>query len=497
MRRNVVLALVVVILAVGVVTRQGSTTTCTSDAVPAATLLFPFVVFDYNNPIDGDTTLLTIINSGADAQIVRVTLWSDTGIPVLGFNVVLSGYDVQRLNVRDILYFGDLPSTGTSGPLVVSGSVREGGPVNALVNPELPQSTSTLASRCRSTWISYPDYPLIPQSLLDQFMLYLQASQTVDRLHNDCVGPSNYLVGDWFEARTTADPTWMYVTADVVWTCGNLLPLGPDGAQYWQDGPVHNPGHSPTGAQRMTDNVLIGDVLWVNPMWRFSESAPAVHVEADRSLGDNVVNSSVLNPSTGLPQSLYHQYASAHGLSDLREPLPTAWGFHYMGYYTTYVDTWIQVWKAPSQSPDLDFDWSITGVPLDEPWVRPTVSHPSSMVALDCLAYTYFAWDEDEGVLSGTSWEPNLLPLVTQQVSIDQLNLPDSEGWIMLAFPRTNTPEADLYQTWVTVKTGAFGDYTATRPATALDNFNCRWGSEVFRGGFERGNPSAWSGASP
>ena len=54
-----------------------------------------------------------------------------------------------------------------------------------------------------------------------------------------------------------------------------------------------------------------GDVMRLNNVERLSESTPAVHVEADRSLGDNLVNSSVLNPtSTGQPQSRYHQYAS-------------------------------------------------------------------------------------------------------------------------------------------------------------------------------------------
>ena len=258
-----------------------------------------------------------------------MTLWTDYSAPVLGFNILLSGYDVQTLNVRDILYFGQLPNTGTAGYLVVSGSVREGGPVKPPLHPPLPQSTSTLAQRCDPTWPSYPDYPILPQAVLDQIRTLLQLSQTLTRTHNDCVSSASYQVWDWFESRTTADPTWMYVTADVVWTCGNLLPLGPDAALYWQDGPLFNPGFSPTGAQRMTDNVLIGEVMWVNNAARFSESTPAVHLEADRSLGDNLVNSSVLNPTTGLPQSFYHRYASEHGLSDLREPLPTAWGFEY------------------------------------------------------------------------------------------------------------------------------------------------------------------------
>ena len=43
------------------------------------------------------------------------------------------------------------------------------------------------------------------------------------------------------------------------------------------------------------------------------------------------------------------------------------------------------------------------------------------------------------------------------------------------------------------MRLGAYGVYSMAHEAAALDNFNCRWGSEVFRAGFERGNTSAWT----
>jgi hypothetical protein len=327
--------------------------------------------------------------------------------------------------------------------------------------------------------------------MLDQVQAHLQLSQTLPRFHDDCAG-STYPIGDWFEGRDTDDPTWMFVTADVVWTCCNMVGAGDGAIQYWQDGPGLNPGMSRTGAQRMVDNVLIGETVWVNAAQRFSETAPAVHIEADPALGDTLVNSPVINPVTGLPQSFYHHHSAPYGLSDLREPLPTAWGFSYTGYYQAEIDTLIRVWKAPTTPPDLDFPWSITDIPQDEPWTRPTLSHAFEMAARDCLAYTYYAWDDDETVVSGAGWDPNLMPLVTQEVSIDQLVLPDSSGWILLAWPHTNTTAADLHQAWVTVKTVAFGDYSTAQPAAMIDNANCRWGSEILRSGFERGDSSVW-----
>jgi hypothetical protein len=118
------------------------------------------------------------------------------------------------------------------------------------------------------------------------------------------------------------------------------------------------------------------------------------------------------------------------------------------------------------------------------------------MVALDCLAYTYYAWDEDENVVAG-GVEPNLMPLTTQEVSIDSLALPDASGWIQLLWPRSNTDAADLYQSWVVVKSGRYGTYSGAANASIVGNFNCRTGSEVFRSGFERGAPSAWTQSVP
>ena len=83
---------------------------CSFDAVPAATLLFPFVAYDYEGGFDGQTTQLAITNVSAEAQIVHITVWTDYSVAILDFNIVLTGYDVARMNIRDILGFGLLPT---------------------------------------------------------------------------------------------------------------------------------------------------------------------------------------------------------------------------------------------------------------------------------------------------------------------------------------------------------------------------------------------------
>src|SRR5688572_12525828 len=81
----------------------------TIDDVPAATLLLPYFEVDLNNA-NGVTTLFSINNASAAAALAHVTVWTDLSVPVLDFDVYLTGYDVQTINMRDILN-GILPKT--------------------------------------------------------------------------------------------------------------------------------------------------------------------------------------------------------------------------------------------------------------------------------------------------------------------------------------------------------------------------------------------------
>ncbi|HYL04398.1 MAG TPA: hypothetical protein VE075_00045, partial [Thermoanaerobaculia bacterium] len=69
---------------------------CTIDAVPSATLLLPYFEVDLNNP-NGLTTLFSVNNASATAILVHVVMWSDLSVPVLDFNIYLTGYDVQSV----------------------------------------------------------------------------------------------------------------------------------------------------------------------------------------------------------------------------------------------------------------------------------------------------------------------------------------------------------------------------------------------------------------
>ncbi len=78
---------------------------------PAATLLIPYFEVDLADT-QGQTTLVSINNASARSTLARVVLWTDWSVPTLAFDVYLTGYDVQTLNVRDLFTQAALPVTG-------------------------------------------------------------------------------------------------------------------------------------------------------------------------------------------------------------------------------------------------------------------------------------------------------------------------------------------------------------------------------------------------
>ena len=473
---------------------------CALDVVPASTLLFPFVNYDYaQGAIDnsGQTTLFAITNVSSEAQIVHITVWTDYSIAILDFNLTLTGYDVQTINIRDILRDGILPSNDTganewengTGNGNAGGTPFDDGPystfnqlwgntLDGYFNANgLPDPEYTGGLNCDPVaWVSSPiNYraPLgnIPTGTLDLFRDYLMASQTATTGYRNCAWTDDVVFpnGTWF---TNQDPraTAMYITADVVGACNKDLPDS-DALSYF----------GASGAGVLTANVLMGDVIWLDSGNNFSEADNAVHLESV----------SYRTPPVGVT-SFYQRYHLGTGL-ELREPLPTAWGFRYMMAESANAFTWIRAWKGGTISGIVvDLDDTDTGPGGD------VSVNPSTLYSNSCIPYTYYAWDEDENVNSvgpgfippwsgGDSPDPipvpNLFPLETQEVAIDQFFVvkdvnDNAFGWMMVIWPASNydglnPTDYDDYQTWMGVKYAAFGQYTSGLSAAVLANYNC------------------------
>jgi hypothetical protein len=506
---------------------------CALDVVPASTLLFPFVTYDYDTGAiggtdsSGQTTLFAITNVSSDAQIVHITLWTDYSVAVLDFNITLTGYDVQTMNIRNILRDGVLPSddnganewwnplwAGTNagpppfddGPYSTHNQLWGGAldpwfwnimhvdPNNGL---QVPLYTGVLDCD-PAFWVSSPvnyrldpngdgdlsDSGIIPPGFLATLQGHFQVSQLAPTAYVGCdPGPPVVLWdslqtfppdGTWFTTKTftNGEPryTWLYITADVVGACNKDLPDS-DWLNYF--------GGAASGVQNA--NVLMGDMIYLNEGENLSSAINAVHVEDAGAMG-----------TTG-STTFYNRFHGGVG-AEQREPLPTAWGFRYILDTVNQGNTWIRAWKGSSAVRRIvDLAEDALGAPI-------TAAGPAALYANTCIPYTYYAWDEDENVNRVTPgfippWSgsddpdpvpvPNLFPLETQEVPISEFDIVQSSstegyGWMMVIWPFSNwdgvnpvIDDYDQYQTFMSVKYGMFSNRSAGLAAAVLANFNC------------------------
>jgi hypothetical protein len=472
---------------------------CAFDPAPAATLLFPFVVYNYEQGGDGYNTLMAITNVSSEAQIAHLTLWTDYSTAILDWNVLLTGYDVVTFDIRKILVEGQLPVTDSATP---GGGIFDDGPWSAnnelvsgdvaYTNPDDPEGTTIFdyastanpsgTGRCAPDFEAYPGRFATEQIdgfILDFFEDWLTASQQGNNYFEDCWFRTStdiddadpyQIPGTWWTDRDLSDDSWMYITVDVVNWCNKSFP---DSATYFDDPDFANPT---LGGEALPWNVLIGDVSWVNNADRFSEVDNAVHIESDLDIPTVVT----FNSDVNAPITSYGRYAVPQGFLDYREPLPSAWAIRYF-FGTTpggiNLKTYIRAYKThhglDSNLPDLEVAGFLP---------------PAQLWSYNCGAYTYYAWDEDENVLSTEARDPwsrpgtaqvvieNLFPLETQEVDAEQLGYVDTQGWFLFVWPQSNLwtiPEATPYQTWMGVKYVAEGLYSGARSGAVMANYNC------------------------
>lgn len=260
--------------------------TCDIGVFPAATLLLPYFEVDINAPATvARTTLFTVVNTTRVPQIASVTIWSDWAYPVLNFHVFLTGYDVQALNMYDVLGRGLIaPPSGTTSA-TTPGS-------RSLPNSANPNFFPSAQSSCANNG------GVIPANLLADIRTALTAGTTTS-----CAGQK---IGGTHPNATG------YVTIDVVATCSPTLPTDPE---YY-------------GAI-LFDNVLTGDYqdIFPNPTTgNYAGGNPLVHIRAmpeGGAAGQNV--------ATGLPYTFYDRYTpAALRRIDRRQPLPSSFAARYI-----------------------------------------------------------------------------------------------------------------------------------------------------------------------
>jgi len=214
LRGAVVLVVAVVLL---VPASGASAEMCAIDQVPAATLLLPYFEVDLTGT-DCITTLFAVGNASAAPTIAHVTIWSDFSVPVMDFDIYLTGYDIQTVNLRDVLVLGNLPLTGSLA-----------GEQNPVI-----------------------DNPLVLQ--------HFQTSLT---------GDPSPLTGDCAALPFGDDTARGYVTIDDV----NIESL-----EFPGDPGYFSPGGTGIASN---DNQLWGDFFIVEPNDASAQGGPLVHIEAE------------------------------------------------------------------------------------------------------------------------------------------------------------------------------------------------------------------------
>jgi hypothetical protein len=291
--------LAVVLLATGLLpflaARPAHAVLCTTDAVPAATLLLPHFEVDLGNG-PGTQTLFSINNASGAAVLAHVVIWSDLSVPVLDFNVYLTGYDVETINLSDIIIYGNMPQTASAGQ----------DPADTISPQGLFSQDINFAS-CTGV--------LPPPQLPSFFTAHLQAALTglpSAVLKGDCAGQA---LGDNI-ARG-------YVTVDTVNNCSLRFP---GDAGYFASGGT---------GDATNQNVLWGDYVFVFDRAGTGEGGPLVHIEADAT-----------NPATSTP-GRYTFYGRYDGwtAADNREPLATNFATRFMNGGAFTGGTALIVWR--------------------------------------------------------------------------------------------------------------------------------------------------------
>ena len=304
--------------AAGAPTTTNNNDSCDIGVTPAATLLLPY--FEVETTSRSTTTLFTVTNTSNLPQIAHVTLWTDWSYPVLDFNIFLTGYDVQPINLYDVIVSGIVaPPSGTSVTTIPGTALAPLVGSTPSSNSSNPNFVAGFQGACSNLPGS------LPASLVSGVQ---QALTTGNPGTTYCVGnsPAVTAIGGNHGTRAVG-----YVTVDVSAACSTHLPTdttyysGADGILY--------------------DNTLIGDYQQLAPSPAGSAGSgfdaggdTMVHIRAIPQGGA----AGVLVP-TNLPFTFYNRYNVNN--SDRRQPLPSAWAARYIQGGASGLSTNYKIWR--------------------------------------------------------------------------------------------------------------------------------------------------------
>jgi hypothetical protein len=392
---------------------------------PAATLLLPYFEVDLANPA-GANTIFSVNNASATAVLAHVTIWSAYHVPVYAFNVYLTGYDAQALNVRDLLS-GVLPITASDGQ-------DPDPPAGGAFSPQGPLSQDINFASCNG---QLPP-PAVPQA-------------TITHVRNSLTGVASAVAGGLCASRN--DGTSLargYITVDTVNNCTSRLP--------------NEPGYfAPGGTGDVTNqNVLWGDYTYTNHIGGFDsgDGSPLVHIRAD-----------AVDPQTSTPgQYTFYGRLVGWTAADNREPLSTTFAARFVTLGGSAA-TSLTVWRDAKVNQNY-FNCSGNGpswYPLGQEGV--TVFDEQEHPEITSSFVPFSPQPPSSGILP--------FPAGAQRVTVGGNALPTSFpfGWVFLNLntfvsPAGANPPEDpaAAQAFVSAHQKGVGRYSTGWPAVMLDS---------------------------
>jgi hypothetical protein len=305
--------------------------TCDISVTGAATLLLPYFEVDFNaaSQTTARTTLFTITNVSRYPQIAHVVVWTDWSYAALDFNIFLTGYDVQAINMYDIFARGIIAPGATPG---TGGTSISNAPPNNSTSPANapnaqpannttgnPNFNAAAATTC--VGLLGP----IPTAILTDLRTIFTTGNAGSAIGAGCTGKLGF-------THTNAIG---YVTVDVSSNCTTSLP---------------GPGYF--NSEVLFDNVLIGDYQDLNPnpaTGNYAGGNPMVHI---RAVPEGGPAGSI--PGTNLPYTFYDRYTTAVGIPrtvDRRQPLPATFAARYIQGGTGAFNTQYKIWREGITGP--------------------------------------------------------------------------------------------------------------------------------------------------
>ncbi|HYI11203.1 MAG TPA: hypothetical protein VEK57_19260 [Thermoanaerobaculia bacterium] len=393
---------------------------CDIALLPAATLLLPYFEVDLTASAGiGETTLFSVINVTDTEVVAHVTLWTDYGYPVVDFNIFLTGYDVQSINLYDVIALGQIaPTRGT-------GFEDSGSPQGAFssddANPLVDQTT------CRN----------LPMQLASVYRTRMQQAFTLGR-----VPPFGESLPGCSTIGGTHARAVGYATIDVASRCDVFQP---EMTQYYE--------------QILFENVLTGDYHQVNATELYAQSGPLVHIRAIPEGGTLATRTGNVQYSTNLERTFYSRYhRGTNKRLDARQPLPSIFAARWISGGEGDFQTTYKIWREGIPGSNAGCD---------------TYEVNSDMEVAEIVRF-----DEDENFtafanISPIEHTPRLA--AASRVSVSDTDVfPEMEGdavagWTYLNLD--NNPEDDIAsQAWVVTSMRAAGRFSVDTDVIALGN---------------------------